>query len=220
MDAGTFNNTGTFSNSGAVTISNTGLFTTSTDYTQTAGHTTVNGTLTATGGAIVDIEGGKLGGTGTINGDVLMKGIMSPGSGGVPGTFTVNGNYEQTSTGVFDEIIKGASSNGLLDVTGVLALDPGSLLEITLRGGIDPVGDSFTILDYGSLSGEFSNGTNFFADGFEWTLTYGPNDAVLTAVSTDSVSTPEPGTISLIAIGFLPLLGYAAKRRSAAGRNL
>ena len=215
MDAGTFNNTGTFSNSGAVTISNTGLFTTSADYTQTAGHTTVNGTLTATGGAIVDIEGGKLGGTGTINGDVLMKGIMSPGSGGVPGTFTVNGNYEQTSTGVFDEIIKGASLNGLLDVSGVLALDPGSLLEITLRGGIDPVGDSVTILDYGSLSGEFSNGTNFFADGFEWTLTYGPNDAVLTAVSTDSVSTPEPGLTSLIVIGFVALLGFATQRRTA-----
>jgi subtilase-type serine protease len=218
-DAGTFNNTGIFSNSGAVTISSTGLFTTSSDYTQTAGHTTVNGTLTATSGARVDIEGGKLSGTGMINGDVLMKGIMSPGSGGVPGTFTVNGNYQQTAAGVFDEIIKSSSSNGVLDVTGLLALDPGSLLEITLQGGFDPVGDSFTILDYGSLSGEFGNGTSFMADGYNWTLTYGSNDAILTAVSGDPVSTPEPGTIALLAFGFLPLLGYAAKRRSPAGRN-
>jgi len=217
-DAGTFNNAGTFSNSGAVTISSTGLFTTSTDYTQTAGHTTVNGTLTATGGAIVDIEGGKLSGTGMINGDVLMKGIMSPGSGGVPGTFTVNGNYQQTAAGVFDEIIKGASSNGVLDVTGLLALDPGSLLEITLQGGFDPVGDSFTILDYGSLSGEFGNGTSFMADGYNWTLTYGSGDAILTAVSGDPVNTPEPGTIALLAFG-LPLLGYATKRRAATRRN-
>ena len=220
MDAGTFNNTGTFSNSGAVTISNAGLFTTSSDYTQTAGPTTVNGTLTATGGAIVDIEGGKLAGTGTINGDVVMKGIMAPGSGDLPGTLTVNGNYQQTAAGVFDEIIKSSSANGLLDVTGLLALDPGSLLEITLQNGFDPVGDSFTILDYGSLSGEFGNGTSFMADGFNWTLTYGSNDAILTAVSTDPpVNTPEPGTISLIAFGFLPLLGYAAKRRSPAGRR-
>ena len=219
VDAGTFDNTGEFSNSGAVKISSTGVFTTSTDYTQTAGHTTVNGTLTATGGAIVDIEGGKLRGTGMINGDVLMKGIMSPGAGGAPGTFTVNGNFEQTSGSVFDEIIKGASSNGLLDVTGALALDPGSLLEITLQGGFDPVGDSFTILNYGSLSGEFGNGTSFMADGYNWTLAYGPGDAILTAVSADPVNTPEPGTISLIAFGFLPLLGYAAKRRTAAGRN-
>jgi hypothetical protein len=220
MDAGTFNNTGTFSNSGAVTISNTGVFNTSTDYTQTGGRTIVNGTLTATGGAIVDIEHGKLSGTGTINGDVLMKGIMSPGSGGVPGTFTVNGNYQQTAAGVFDEIIKSSSSNGLLDVSGLLTLDPGSLLEITLQGGFDPVGDSFTILDYGSLSGEFGNGTSFMADGYNWTLTYGPNDAILTAVSGDPVSTPEPGTIALLAFGFLSLLGYAAKRSSAAGRTL
>jgi len=215
MDTGTFNNTGTFSNSGAVTISNTGLFTTSTDYTQTGGRTIVNGTLTATGGAIVDIEGGKLGGTGTINGDVLMKGIMTPGSSGASGTFTVNGNYQQTAAGVFDEIIKSSSANGLLDVAGLLALDSGSLLEITLQGGFDPVGDSFTILDYGSLSGEFGNGTSFMADGFNWTLTYGSNDAILTAVSADPpVNAPEPGTISLIALGFLPLLGYAAKRRT------
>jgi hypothetical protein len=219
VDAGTFDNTGIFSNSGIVRISSTGLFTTSSDYTQTAGRTIVNGTLTATGGAIVDIEGGKLGGTGMINGDVLMKGIMSPGSGGVPGTFTVNGNFEQTSGGVFDEIIKGASSNGLLDVSGALALDPGSLLEITLQNGFDPVGDSFTILDYGSLSGEFLNGTTFFADGYNWSLTYGSNDAILTAVSGNPVNTPEPGTLALIAFGFLPLLGYAAKRRPAAGRN-
>jgi hypothetical protein len=210
MNAGTFNSAGIFANSGAVTISNSGLFTTSTNYTQTAGRTIVNGTLTATGGAIVDIGGGKLGGTGTINGDVLMKGIMSPGSSGLPGTFTINGSYEQTSAGVFDELIRGSSSNGLLDVTAVLALDPGSLLEITLQGGFDPVGDSFTILDYGSLAGQFSNGMSFFADGFDWTLAYGPNDAVLTAVST-----PEPGTMSLIVIGFLTLLGFATKRRTA-----
>jgi hypothetical protein len=218
MDAGTFSNTGTFSNSGAVKISSTGLFTTSTDYAQTAGRTIVNGTLTATGGAIVDIEGGKLGGTGMINGDVLMKGTMSPGSGGVPGTFTVTGNYEQVSGGAFDEIIKGGSSNGLLDVTGALALDPGSLLAITLQAGFDPVGDSFTILDYGSLSGEFLNGSSFVADGFNWTLTYSPNDAILTAVSADPVNTPEPGALALIVFGFLPLFGYAATRRTV-GRD-
>ena len=216
-NSGTISNSGVFTNSGAVLI-NGGLFTTSTNYTQTAGRTIVDGTLTATGGAIVDIEGGKLGGTGTINGDILMKGMMSPGSGGIPGTFTVNGNYQQTSSGVFDEIIKSSSSNGLLDVTGILALDPGSLLEITLQGGFDPVGDSFAILDYGSLSGEFFNGTSFVADGFKWTLTYGANDAVLTAVSADPVNTPEPGSVSLIVIGFVVLLGSATQRRTV-GRD-
>jgi len=99
-------------------------------------------------------------------------------------------------------------------VTGVLTLDSGSLLEITLQGGFNPLGDSFTILDYGSLAGEFSNGTSFFADGFNWTLAYGPNDAVLTAVSTDPITTPEPGTISLLTVGLVGLV-YSAWRKRA-----
>jgi hypothetical protein len=208
-NSGTFTNPGTFTNSGVVVISSAGLFTTSTNYKQTAGKTLVNGTFTATDGAIVDIQGGILGGTGTINSDVLLNGILSPGSGGVPGTLTINGNYEQGSTGIFEELISGASSNGVLDVSGILTLDPGSLLEITLQGGFDPLGDSFTIMNYGSLLGEFSNAPLFFADGFEWTVTYGANDAVLTAVEA-----PEPGTMFLLSLGFLTLLfGYAAKRR-------
>jgi hypothetical protein len=206
-DSSTLNNSGTFRNSGAVTISSSGVFTTSTNYTQRAGSTLVDGTLTATSGAIVDIKGGTLSGTGAINGDVLMKGILSPGSNGVPGALTINGNYEQGGAGVFDELISGANSNGVLDVTGILSLDPGSLLKITLQGGFDPLRDSFTILDYGSLVGEFSNGSEFSADGFEWSLSYNANDAVLTAVGV-----PEPGTIPLIAIGFLAVLGFAAKR--------
>jgi subtilase-type serine protease len=224
LNSGTFNNDGTFSNSGTFTnsstvrISDSGLFTTSTDYTQTAGRTVVNGTLTATSGAIVDIQGGSLRGTGTINGDVLMNALMSPGSGGAPGTFTINGNYEQTSTGVFDELISGKSSNGLLDVTGVLALDPGSLLKITLQGGFDPLGDSFTILDFGSLSGQFANGSTFFADGFEWTLVYGTNDVVLTAVSDPPSTIPEPNAMPLFALGLLALLTYAARKTPAPGR--
>jgi hypothetical protein len=56
------------------------------------------------------------------------------------------------------------------------------------------------------------------ADGYNWTLTYGPGDAILTAVSGDPVNTPEPGTIALLAF-CLPLLGYAAKRRPSAGRT-
>jgi hypothetical protein len=206
---GTLNATGLFgtTNSGTLNVLSSGSVTAGTSYTQTAGSTLVNGTFTATGGAIVDIEGGVLGGTGAINGDVLLKGILSPGSNGIPGVLTINGNYEQGGTGVFDELISGANSNGVLDVTGILALDPGSLLEITLQGGFDPLGDSFTILNFGSLLGEFSNAPIFFADGFEWTVTYGANDAVLTAIGV-----PEPGSMPLFAIGLLALFWCAGKR--------
>jgi hypothetical protein len=55
-----------------------------------------------------------------------------------------------------------------------------------------------------------TNGTTFFADDFNWTLVCGSNEAVLTAVSA-----PEPNTMPLIAIGFLALLWFAAKRAAA-----
>jgi len=141
--ADTIINNGTFTNSGFVNITSTGLFTTSTNYKQTAGRTFVNGTLTATGPAIVDIHAGILGG-GTINGNVLMAGRMIAGMPGTPLTFLINGNYEQRGTGIYDELISG-NANGLLQVSGAAKLDPGSSLDVFLLGGFDPSnGTSFT----------------------------------------------------------------------------
>src|SRR5215831_8621321 len=71
-NAGTINNTLGFVNSGAVTIGSSGLFLTSTNYTQLGGGSTlVDGRLTTSGIAVVDIQTGALSGTGTINGNVL-----------------------------------------------------------------------------------------------------------------------------------------------------
>jgi len=72
-------NAGTFSNSGTVTIDSFSSITTSTNYTQTAGSTIVDGKITTNAGAIVDIRGGTLSGTGTIGGNVLMGGTLMPG---------------------------------------------------------------------------------------------------------------------------------------------
>jgi hypothetical protein len=158
-------NQGTFSNKGTMSI--TSQF----DPSSFANSGTFNNSGTISLSLIFTSSG--FSNTGTINGAILMKGMMSPGSGGVPGTFTVNGNYQQTAAGVFDEIIKSSSSNGLLDVTGLLALDPGSLLEITLQGGFDPVGDSLRFWITVRSPAKFGNGTSFMADGYKWTLTYG-----------------------------------------------
>lgn len=126
LNSGTLNNNGSFTNYGAVSIASAGQFTTSTDYRQMAGSTLVNGTLTATGGAIVAIHGGALGGTGTINGGVLMSGTIMPGGtlvpGDAPGTLTIFGNYEQTAGGILDELL-GPSSQSLLNVNRNVMLD-------------------------------------------------------------------------------------------------
>lgn len=137
-NSGEITNSGRFSNSGYVAITNSGLFATSTNYTQTGGGTLVNGTLSATGSAIVDIQGGTLGGTGTINGNVAMGGTITPGDPGTPGALTIFGNYEQTGTGTFEELI-GPLSHSFLDVSGNVSLDSGAFLDITLLNGYDPL---------------------------------------------------------------------------------
>ena len=146
-NSGTVNNSGTFLNFGAVAISNSGLFTTSINYTQIAGSTLVDGTLTATGGAIVNILGGALGGTGTINGNVVMGGTLTPGALGAPGAITIFGNYEQTGNGTFDELM-GPLSHSFLDVSGNVSLDSGAFLDITLLDGYDPLNQTFSIMDF------------------------------------------------------------------------
>ena len=128
------------------------VFITSTNYTQAAGSTVVNGALAATGGAIVNIQSGTLGGTGTINGSVMMAGTLKPGD--APGTLTIFGNYEQTSTGTSDELLS-PSSHSLLDVNGKAVLEHGTGLEIALLNGFNPIDQTFDIMNYSSLSGVF-----------------------------------------------------------------
>jgi len=200
MNAGTINNSGVFTNSGAVTISNSGLFTTSTNYTQTAGRTTVDGTLAATNGAIVDIQGGKLGGTGTINGNVLVAGTMMPGD--APGTLTIIGNYEQAGTGIFAELMS-PYAQAFLDVSGNVVLDPGATLDITLLGGFNPLGDRISIMDFSTLSGQFANGSSFWDDNYLWDITYRQHEVDVTAVQA-----PEPGTLSLLGVALVGLVLY------------
>jgi hypothetical protein len=208
-NVGTINNSGSFTNVGVVTVSKSGLFTTSTNYLQTAGSTLVNGTLTTTNGAIVNIQGGTLSGTGNINSNVLMTGTMMPGD--ATGTLEIFGDYEQADMGNFDEVI-GSGSNSLLDVNGSVLLDSGTKLEITLLGGVDPLNQTYAIMDYSQLNGEFANGSSFWDDNFLWDVAYGQNQIDVTAVKA-----PEPGLFPLFAIGLVGLALYSRRMRFREG---
>jgi hypothetical protein len=227
INTGTVNNQGTldsgpFTNFGRVKISDTGLFNVSTNYNQFAGSTVVNGTLTASNGAIVNILGGSLSGGGTVNGNVVMGGTMIAGTPHNPLTFNINGNYSQNATGIFTELIS-SKGNGLLNISGTAALAPGALLNIQLVGGYDPKnGTSFTIMDYGSEKGTFTITDPYFDHGKqEWVVSSyagGDGDDVVLTAEAAHVVTPEPCTMLLVGSALLGMGGYAKRKKASRAR--
>ncbi len=97
---------------------------------------------------------GTLAGTGTINGNVTNNGTVSPGD--ALGTLTINGNYTNNGGLLID--IAGANSGqfSLLDVLGSADLH-GFLDPVLLDGFTPTIGQSFTFLDYASVTGAFSD---------------------------------------------------------------
>jgi autotransporter-associated beta strand protein len=121
--------------------------------TVNAGGLAVNGSI---GGGVI-VNGGTLKGVGTIGGATVNSGgAISPGNS--PGVLTV-GSLTLNS-GATTNIELGGTTRGsqydALVVTGSGALN-GSL-NVSLINGFKPVtGNSFDILDWGSLSGTFAN---------------------------------------------------------------
>jgi hypothetical protein len=107
----------------------------------------------------------------------------------------------------------GPQSQSFLNVTGDVALDSGSFLDIILLNGYDPLGQTFNIMDYGSLVGQFSNGSIFSEDGYVWDITYGQHGMEVTAVGT-----PEPSSLLLLFLGLAALASYAQQKKSKTQR--
>jgi len=72
--------------------------------------------------------------------------------------------FQQDGSGTLAIDIGSSSSFGQVVVTGQASL--GGTLEINLTGGFDPaIGETFTIMTYGSLSGDFANVTGLDIGG-------------------------------------------------------
>jgi len=188
----TFTAPGAFSNAGAVTVGSGGTFTVGTsDYTQLQGTTTVDGTLSA---ANVNLNGGTLNGTGTIEANVIDAATVSPGD--QPGTLTIQGNYTQTAAGALDIAIDGTSQYGQLAITGAATL--AGTLNVSLENGFMPSnGNSFQVLVFKQLSGTFTviNGLTF-GTGESLVPVYSSDDLYLTFGSQQRITvTSAPQTI-------------------------
>jgi autotransporter-associated beta strand protein len=162
-------------------------------------------------------HGGTLAGTGTIDGNVTNSGRVSPGSAGAPGMLTVVSNYTQAQYAALMIQIAGMSPDqfSVLNVLGNANLN-GFLDPVLLNGFVPTIGDSFTFLDYASLTGGFSHiKDRVFDNGMlQWSVIYEANHAILTVEQ----HVPDQGsTFLLLTLGLLGLVMFRRRleRRQA-----
>lgn len=221
--AGVLSNGAAFDNAGTLAILPGGVFNNSltSTFTQASGQTVVDGVINSD--VALQVQGGTLSGTGTINGNVDDSGgDVEPGDG--PGTLTINGDYMQGSSGTLTiELFGGAPGElGLLAVSGLATLD--GTLDLVAEDGFTPeAGDDFTFLLFGSLSGDFAS-----IDLTDWTCPAGDTCSEVVGANSLSyditgpgqgggggggaVSVPEPTTMALFALGLVFLFGLGRKR--------
>jgi hypothetical protein len=154
---------------------------------------------------------GTLAGTGTINGNVMNNGKVSPGDS--PGVLTVVHNYTQAQYATLMIQIAGANTGdfSVLNVLGNANLN-GFLDPVLLKGFVPTIGDSFTFLNYASFTGEFSHIKHRVFDNgmLQWSVIYQNTNAILT-VEPHRPGVPDQGSTFLLLT--LSLLGLVTFRR-------
>ena len=156
-------------------------------------------------------------------------GVISPGAGhngagtSSVGTYSMtNINADFSGTSATLRVDLGGTSAGEYDVltltNGALTLTSDSKLELYYVNSYAPsIGDSWTILNYGSISGSFDLASNLSITGASgaaanpanYSMTYGANSAVLTLI-------PEPSSVALL-IGGAALMKLRRRLRERLG---
>ncbi len=135
------------------------------------GSLTVTGTLAS---PTVNVhDGGKLEGTGILQGTVDNNGRLSPGVDGIA-TISI-GDLSQSASGSCLVELAGTANHDQIAVTGSATLD--GTLDVALADGFTPsTGDSFVVLTCASRTGTFStvNLPTLPADR-EWNIAYDPD---------------------------------------------
>ncbi len=163
------------------------------------------GTLALTGTFTGDLhvpDAGTLTGTGTVGGRVTSAGLVAPGSS--PGTLTIDGDYTQLATGSLAIQITGLTPGSEYDrlaVTGDAAL-AGSL-AIILDGFSPSLGDSFAIMSIGGSLIDAGYVLDFSQAPLDGGLSW--DDSGFAHNGTINII-PEPGTLTLLALGGLVLM--------------
>ena len=168
----------------------------SASYTQTAGTLRLSGGTVAayslTGDPtsphsplLINIRGGRLEGSGTIDANVGNAAVTAPGGTGAAGSLSILQNFSQTALGSM-EIELGGTSPGTFDTlaaAGDMSLN-GELTTGLISGFVPDVGNSFSVITgAGANGGRFTNVVQ--PTGATLAVKYDPQDVVLgvTAVS-------------------------------------
>lgn len=115
---------------------------------------------------------GTLKGIGTL-GSTRVEGIIAPGNS--IGTLTINGDYVQTATGVYQAELAPGSRSDVLRVTGTATLD--GTLKALPEAGVYYLGEQFNFLQAaGGVNGQFAT-TDFsaFSPFLKFSLGYSAN---------------------------------------------
>ncbi len=175
-------------------------------------------------------ELGKLTGTGTVVGELVLpssaggqttvvagtlenRGIVAPGNS--PGTLSVFGDYVQLDTGILEIELGGLTAGTLYDqlvVSGNAALN-GSLVVSLYDGFTLEDGQVFTILTASNITGQFAGlDDRAIVDtfgGFDLVVNYNATSVQLSAIS----AVPEPTSLALVATVMAGAVGYRRRRK-------
>jgi hypothetical protein len=204
-------------------------------YLQENGRTVVNGVLVSD---LIDIQGGYLGGSGTLQGDVIIGAAAMMNPGNSPGTETILGNYhlwgtltiEIVSPTVHDIVnvaetayfYKGSQLHFVLDYNGLYSPADGTdIVFLYAKGlwGLENLSYSISGLEsdfhyqvYADADADLH--VHFYQDGQNSQPQTTGYVNIIYDGRLPGTDVPEPATVALSLLG-LALLGWRTRRHGA-----
>ncbi|MFZ5783374.1 MAG: autotransporter domain-containing protein [Pseudomonadota bacterium] len=208
QDGGSGSYGGAMTGSGSLVVQGGGQLT-MTGTSSYAGPTTVNGTTLVVNGSLasaVTLNGGALGGSGSVGSLVSNGATLMPGNS--IGTLTVNGSFVQAG-GTYQLEVNGQRQNDRINVTGAATINGGTVAVTALQGSYAN-STTYTILNAGGgVTGTYAGITENLAF-LTPTLSYDANNVFLTlALQGAAFSGFEGNTPNQAAVGYALDQSYA-----------